>query len=103
MLQYRVAASYIECALCTGARAYDLYLVVGAQIGCTKMLTCCSGRACAAHFDLINPLDKQVISSECDPAFPPRCAGRPVCPFFAVPRFNTVKGTKTHHVGVEVV
>ena len=54
------------------------------------------GRACAAHFDVINPLDKQVLVIENDPAVPTGYAGRPVCPNIAVPRFNEQSTAPKH-------
>ena len=59
MFQYGMAASHSECSLCPGEKAHEL-------------LPCCwctnwvhrksshavpEGRACAAHFDVVNPLD----------------------------------------------
>ena len=74
------------------------------ELGAHEMLIFSEGKACAAHFDVINPLDKQVIISEGDPAVPPRFAARPVCPNIAAPKMNTQSKAPKHVMhGVEAL
>ena len=54
------------------------------------------GRACAAHFDVVNPLDKQVIASMGDPTIPDYFRGRAVCPNIAVPQINETSDAPEH-------
>ena len=79
ILQYGMAASHIECSLCPGAKAHELLPCCW----CTNWVhTKCSyavpeGRACAAHFDVVNPLEKQVIASMGDDTIPEHFKGKP--------------------------
>ena len=50
------------------------------------------GRACASHFDVVNPLDKQVIASRMDEVVPEERRGRSVCPNIATPRVTEPLG-----------
>ena len=62
------------------------------------------GRACAAHFDVVNPLDKQVVASMGDHTVPDEFKGRAVCPNIAVPRMNETSEAPKHIMyGVEAL
>ena len=50
------------------------------------------GRACASHFDVVNPLDKQGITSMGDETIPEHYRGRSVCPNIASPKIIEPSG-----------
>ena len=88
VLQYGMAASHKECALCVGAKAFELVPCCSCNnwihVRCSYAVP--EGRACASHFDVVNPLDKQVIASRMDEVVPEERRGRSVCPNIATPR-----------------
>ena len=91
VIQYGSAASHTECALCPGAKAFELVPCCW----CTNWIHLrCSyaGKACASHFDVVNPLDKQVISSMGDDTIPQQWKGKSVCPNIASPRIVETAG-----------
>ena len=72
ILQYGMAPSHIECSLCPGAKAFELvpccWCTNWIHVRCSYAVP--EGRACASHFDVINPLDKQVVASMVDETIP---------------------------------
>ena len=94
VLQYGMAASHKECALCVGAKAFELVPCCWCNnwihVRCSYAVP--EGRACASHFDVVNPLDKQVIASRMDEAVPKERRGRSVCPNIATPRTTEQTG-----------
>ena len=74
VLQYGMAASHKECALCVGAKAFELVPCCWCNnwihVRCSYAVP--EGRACASHFDVVNPLDKQVIASRIGRSGPQR-------------------------------
>ena len=94
VLQYGMAASHKECALCVGAKAFELVPCCWCNnwihLRCSYAVP--EGRACASHFDVVNPLDKQVIASKLDDAVPKERRGRSVCPNIATPRVTEPTG-----------
>ena len=62
------------------------------------------GRACASHFDVVNPLDKQVVASMGDESIPVCFRGRSVCPNIAAPRtIETSVAPKHVMYGIEAL
>ena len=59
--QYGMAASHAECSLCPGARAYELlpccWCTNWVHVKCSYAVP--EGRACAAHFDVVNQSIRQ--------------------------------------------
>ena len=94
VIQYGMAASHKECALCIGAKAFELvpccWCTNWIHVRCSYAVL--EGRACAAHFDVVNPLDKQVIASRMDEVVPEERRGRSVCPNIATPRITESSG-----------
>ena len=94
VLQYGMAASHKECALCVGAKAFELVPCCWCNnwihVRCSYAVP--EGRACASHFDVVNPLDKQVIASRMDEVVPEERRGRSVCPNIATPRVTEPLG-----------
>ena len=94
VIQYGMAASHKECSLCVGAKAFELvpccWCTNWVHVRCSYAVP--EGRACAAHFDVVNPLDKQVIVSKHDGVVPENCRGRSVCPNIATPRVTEPSG-----------
>ena len=88
VIQCGSAASHTECALCPGAKAFELvpccWCTNWIHLRCSYAVP--AGRACASHFDVVNPLDKQVVSSMGDDTIPEQWKGRSVCPNIASPR-----------------
>ena len=72
ILQYGMAASHLECSLCPGAKAFELvpccWCTHWIHLRCSYAVP--EGRACASHFDVVNPLEKQVLSSTEDDTIP---------------------------------
>ena len=60
ILQYGMAASHLECSLCPGAKAFELvpccWCTNWIHLRCSYAVP--EGRACASHFDVVNPLEK---------------------------------------------
>ena len=94
VLQYGMAASHKECALCIGAKAFELvpccWCTNWIHLRCSYAVP--EGRACASHFDVVNPLDKQVIASKDDDAVPEERREQSVCPNIATPRITEPTG-----------
>ena len=94
VLQYGMAASHKECALCIGAKAFELvpccWCTNWIHLRCSYAVP--EGRACASHFDVVNPLDKQVIASKDDEAVPEERREQSVCPNIATPRITDPTG-----------
>ena len=94
VLQYGMAASHKECALCVGAKAFELvpccWCTNWIHLRCSYAVP--EGRACASHFDVVNPLDKQVIASKDDDAVPEERKEQSVCPNIATPRITEPTG-----------
>ena len=94
VLQYGMAASHKECALCVGAKAFELvpccWRTNWIHLRCSYAVP--EGRACASHFDVVNPLDKQIIASKWDDAVPKERKERSVCPNIATPRITEPTG-----------
>ena len=94
VIQYGMAASHKECSLCVGAKAFELvpccWCTNWVHVRCSYAVP--EGRACAAHFDVVNPLDKQVIVSKHDGVVPENRRGRSVCPNIATPRVTEPSG-----------
>ena len=94
VLQYGMAASHKECALCVGAKAFELVPCCWCNnwihVRCSYAVP--EGRACASHFDVVNPLDKQAIASKMDEVVPEERRGRSVCPNIATPRVTEPLG-----------
>ena len=94
VIQYGMAASHKECSLCVGAKAFELvpccWCTNWIHVRCSYAVL--EGRACASHFDVVNPLDKQVIASNLDEVVPEAYRGRSVCPNIAVPRVTEPTG-----------
>ena len=94
VLQYGMAASHKECALCVGAKAFELvpccWCTNWIHLRCSYAVP--EGRACASHFDVVNPLDKQIIASKWDDAVPNERKQRSVCPNIATPRITEPTG-----------
>ena len=94
VLQYGMAASHKECSLCIGAKAFELvpccWCTNWIHVRCSYAVP--EGRACAAHFDVVNPLDKQVIASKLDEVVPEAFRGRSICPNIATPRITESSG-----------
>ena len=94
ILQYGMAASHLECSLCPGAKAFELVPCCW----CTHWIhlrysyAVPEGRACASHFDVVNPLDKQVLSSTEDETVPENFRGRSICPNSASPKMIEPSG-----------
>ena len=88
ILQFGMAASHSECSLCPGAKAYELvpccWCTNWIHVRCSYAVP--EGRACASHFDVVNPLDKQVVASMEDDTLPQHFRGRSVCPNIATPK-----------------
>ena len=87
VLPYGMAASHKECALCFGAKAFELVPCCWCNnwihVRCSYAVP--EGRACASHFDVVNPLEKQVIASKMDDVVPKERRGRSVCPNIGYP------------------
>ena len=70
--KFDTAENYGECALCKGAKATELvpccWCTNWVHLRCSYAVP--SGRACASHFDVQNPLDKQVVACKDDPLVP---------------------------------
>ena len=101
-----MAASYSVCALCPGARAYELvpccWCTNWIHVKCSYAVP--EGRARAAHLDVINPLDKQVVESMGDESIPEYFRGRSVCPNIAAPRtIETSVAPKHVMYGIEAL
>ena len=94
VLQYGMAASHKECALCIGAKAFELvpccWCTNWIHLRCSYAVP--EGRACASHFDVVSPLDKQVIASNDDDAVPEERKEKSVCPNIATPRITESTG-----------
>ena len=86
--QIDTADNHGGCALCPGARATELlpccWCTNWVHLRCSYAVP--SGRACASHFDVANPLDKQVVACKEDPLVPPEFKERPVFPNSSIPR-----------------
>ena len=105
-LQFGMAASYSVCSLCPGARAHELvpccWCTNWIHVKCSYAVP--EGRACAAHFDVVNPLDKQVVASMGDESIPECFRGRSVCPNIAAPRtIETSVAPKHVMYGIEAL
>ena len=91
--KFDTTENYGECALCKGAKATELV----PRCWCTNWVhlrcSCAvpSGRACASHFDVQNPLEKQVVACKDDPLVPQDFRERPVFPNISIPRYQPVK------------
>ena len=100
VLQYGMAASHKECALCIGAKAFELvpccWCTNWVHLRCSYAVP--EGRACASHFDVVNPLDKQVIASEDDEAVPEERREQSVCPNIATPRITDPIGKEEENL-----
>ena len=88
--QIDTADNHGECALCLGARATELlpccWCAKWVHLRCSYAAP--SGRACASHFDVANPLDKQVVASKEDPLVPQEFKERPVFPHISISRYQ---------------
>ena len=82
-----------ECALCKGAKATELvpccWCTNWVHLRCSYAVP--SGRACASHFDVQNPLEKQVVACNDDPLVPEEFRERPVFPNIVIPRYQPNK------------
>ena len=100
VLQYGMAASHKECSLCPGARAFELvpccWCTNWIHVRCSYAVP--EGRACAAHFDVVNPLEKQVEASKLDETIPEAFRGRSVCPNIATPKITESSGKEDEKI-----
>ena len=88
--RFDTAENYGECALCKGAKATELvpccWCTNWVHLRCSYAVP--SGRACASHFDVQNPLEKQVVACMDDPLVPEEFRERPVFPNIVIPRYQ---------------
>ena len=100
VLQYGMAASHKECSLCPGAKAFELvpccWCTNWIHVRCSCAVP--EGRACAAHFDVVNPLEKQVLASKLDDTIPEAFRGRSVCPNIATPKIIESSGKEEEKI-----
>ena len=88
--RFDTAENHGECALCKGAKATELvpccWCTNWVHLRCSYAVP--SGRACASHFDVQNPLEKQVVACNDDPLVPEEFRERPVFPNIVIPRYQ---------------
>ena len=91
--RFDTAENYGECALCKGAKATELvpccWCTNWVHLRCSYAVP--SGRACASHFDVQNPLEKQVVACNDDPLVPEEFREKPVFPNIVIPRYQPTK------------
>ena len=91
--RFDTAENHGECALCKGAKATELvpccWCTNWVHLRCSYAVP--SGRACASHFDVQNPLEKQVVACNDDPLVPEEFRERPVFPNIVIPRYQPNK------------
>ena len=89
-----------NAALCPGAKAFELvpccWCTNWIHVRCSYAVP--EGRACAAHFDVVNPLDKQVEASKLDETIPEDFRGRSVCPNIATPKIIEPSGKEDEKI-----
>ena len=80
--KFDTAENHGECALCKGAKVTELvpccWCTNWVHLRCSYAVP--PGRACASHFDIQNPLEKQVVACKDDPLVPEHFRERPVFP-----------------------
>ena len=90
--EYKIdtADTHGECALCPGARATELvpccWCTNWIHLRCSYAVHL-EGHV-QSHFDVQNPLDKQVVACKEDPLVPEEFKERPVFPNFSIPRYQ---------------
>ena len=88
--RFDTAENHGECALCKGAKATELvpccWCTNWVHLRCSYAVP--SGRACASHFDVQNPLEKQVVACKDDSLVPEEFRERPVFPNIVIPRYQ---------------
>ena len=105
--RYDTAENHGECALCKGAKATELvpccWCTNWVHLRCSYAVP--SGRACASHFDVQNPLEKQVVACNDDPLVPEEFRERPVFPNIVIPRYqpNRQAGAKAAMNNMELM
>ena len=94
-----------EGTLCLGAKALDLVPCcwctkwVHARCSCAEP----SGRACAAHFDTRNPLEKRLVADKHDVTIPDQFKRQMVVANIAFPRLSNQKAPKHIMFNIEAV
>ena len=105
--RFDTAENYGECALCKGAKAAELvpccWCTNWVHLRCSYAVP--SGRACASHFDVQNPLEKQVVACNDDPLVPEEFREKPVFPNIVIPRYqpNRQAGAKAAMNNMELM
>ena len=105
--RFDTAENYGECALCKGAKATELvpccWCTNWVHLRCSYAVP--SGRACASHFDVQNPLEKQVVACNDDPLVPEEFREKPVFPNIVIPRYqpNRQAGAKAAMNNMELM
>ena len=105
--RFDTAENYGECALCKGAKATELvpccWCTNWVHLRCSYAVP--SGRACASHFDVQNPLEKQVVACNDDPLVPEEFREKPVFPNIVIPRYqpNRQAGAKAAMNNMELL
>ena len=91
--KFDTVENYGECALCKGAKATELvpccWRTNWIHLRCSYAVP--SGRACASHFEVQNPLEKQVVVCKDDLLVPEDFRERPVFPNIVIPRYQPSK------------
>ena len=91
--KFDIADKHVECALCPGARASELlpccFCTNWVHLRCSFAVPC--GRACASHFDVQRPMEKQIVASKDDPLVPDEYKEKPVFPNISIPRYLSAK------------
>ena len=105
--RFDTAENYGECALCKGAKATELvpccWCTNWVHLRCSHAVP--SGRACASHFDVQNPWEKQVVACNDDPLVPEEFREKPVFPNIVIPRYqpNRQAGAKAAMNNMELL
>ena len=105
--KFETAEKHGECALCKGAKATELvpccWCTNWIHLRCSYAVP--SGRACASHFEVQNPLEKQVVACKDDPLVPEDFRERPVFPNIVIPRYQPTRqdGAKAAMNNMELV
>ena len=86
--KFNTAENHGECALCKGAKALCCWCTNWVHLRCSYAVP--SGRACASHFDVQNPLEKQVVACKDDPLVLQDFRERPVFPNISISRYQPV-------------
>ena len=103
---YRVARASkdVRCRLCPGSKTQELIPCCWCDSWIHWKCSCsvAHGRVCASHFDVINPLDKTVVSRADDPTVPEGQRGQQVLPntyYLRTPRVTDKPGPTAFFVG----